>query len=565
MKRKSMTMTRKLLFLFAFMPSALLAQHTIKGTFTPPEEFNFAFLYKVTAETSMYVNNANVKEDGSFEIKLDSTVEAGTYRIVYAQPQDQYNFDVLYDGKEDIVLEFDLEKGLNFTTSNQNKLLASYNKSMSMVGSSINNYYSKNVKDEEGFKSVFKILDDTQKEFEKATVGSLANTFIKAGKPYIPNGYEDASTFSKNVKDNYFKHIDFGNQTLQNSNFLIEATLNYVLGFSNPKNGNNDFMDNVDVVAKNTNDEPKIQKILLEILWSQFAQEENETVANHIASTYLIELARKSNDDELSKKLTYFKNASIGNIAPDFEIEMTNNKGKTTTKKLSELESANNYLVFFWSTTCSHCMEEIPKLKSYVKTIGNDKLKVIAIALDDDKYRWKNMTYDYPDFFHVYGEGKWDNEIGNNYNVTATPSYFLLDENKEIIGKPYDFEDFKIDFEKLPSIANDTESAENANLLGSWTDSREESQLNPNGLVFRPSDFKKFPPSRFRFKMELSKDGSCKYLYLHPTDRHKMVSGKWDYDAKTQTLKIFDGGDKIVKSYRVSKTDKDLLLLSTIE
>ncbi len=558
-------MTRKLLFLLAFMPSALLAQHTIKGTFTPPEEFNFAFLYKVTAETSIYVNNANIKEDGSFEIKLDSTAKAGTYRIVYAQPQDQYNFDVLYDGKEDIVLEFDLEKGLNFTASNQNKLLASYNKSMSMVGSSINNYYSKNVKDEEGFKNVFKILADTQNEFEKATEGTLANTFIKAGSPYIPNEYEDVTTFSKNVKDNYFKHIDFGNETLQNSNFLIEATLNYVFGYSNTTSGNNDFIDNVDTVAKVTKDEPKIQKILLEILWDQFVQVENETVANHIATTYLMQLAKNSKDDELSKKLTYFKNVSIGNTAPDFEIEITNNKGKTTTKKLSELENSNNYLVFFWSTTCSHCLEEIPKLKSHVKTIGNDKLKVIAIALDDDKYRWKNMTYDYPDFLHVFGEGKWDNEIGNDYNVTATPSYFLLDENKKIIGKPYDFEDFKIDFEKLPTDANDIKSIEGSNLLGSWTDSREENQLNPNGLVFRPSDFKKFPPSRFRFKMELNEDGSCKYLYLHPTDRHRMVSGKWDYDTKTQTLKILDVNGKIIKSYKVTKADKDLLLLRNAE
>ena len=63
-------------------------------------------------------------------------------------------------------------------------------------------------------------------------------------------------------------------------------------------------------------------------------------------------------------------------------------------------------------------------------------------------------------------------------------------------------------------------SVEDSNLLGSWTNSREENQLNSNDLVFRTFDFKKFPPSRFRFKMELNEDGSCKYLppYGSPWD-----------------------------------------------
>ncbi len=97
-------------------------------------------------------------------------------------------------------------------------------------------------------------------------------------------------------------------------------------------------------------------------------------------------------------------------------------------------------------------------------------------------------------------------------------------------------------------------SVEDSNLLGSWTDSLEENQLNSNGRVFRTFDFKKFPPSRFRFKMELNEDGSCKYL--HPTDRHGMISGKWDYDAKTQTLKILDVDGKIIKSHKVLKRIK---------
>lgn len=557
-------MTKKLLFLLSILPSVLLAQHTIKGTFTPPEEFNFVFLYRVTAETSVFINNANISEDGSFEITMDKKQKPGTYRIVYAQPQEEYNFDLLYNGKEDIVLEFDLKKGVTFIESSQNKLLTSYNKSMSIVGASINNYYSKNTKDEDGFNSVFKILNETQNEFEKATEGTLAYNFIKAGRPYIPSKYEDVQTFSKHVKDNYFTPIDFGNEMLQNSNFLIETTLNYVFGFSNPDSGNNDFKSNIDDVAKASRNHPKIQKILLEVLWNQFAQEENEDVANHIATKYLIQLANNANDMPLSEKITYFKNASIGSTGYDFEIETINNKGVKTSKKLSELNHSNNYLIFFWSTTCSHCLDEIPKLKAYTAGINKQRLQVIAIALDNDLYRWRNMTYEYPDFLHVFGQGKWDNPIGNNYNVSATPSYFVLDKNKKIINKPYDFEAFKIYFDKQPMPTKIAQTIEQSNLIGSWTDSREEQELNPEGMVFRPTDYKTFPPSRFRFKMELAKDGTCKYLSLSPTDRHAMVDGIWNYEAETQTLVIMTPKGKVVKSYTIENAEKELLLLKGI-
>lgn len=71
-------------------------------------------------------------------------------------------------------------------------------------------------------------------------------------------------------------------------------------------------------------------------------------------------------------------------------------------------------------------------------------------------YRWKNLTYDYPDFIHVFGEGKWDNQIGNQYNVTATPSYFILDKDKKIISKPYGISEFKEQLDILIE-ANKTE------------------------------------------------------------------------------------------------------------
>jgi len=457
-------MTKKLLLLFAILPSFVFAQHSIKGNFSPAEDFEFAILYRVSSSTSIYVANAEISEKGAFEFKLDSSAVSGSYRIVYALPQEDFNFDFIYNAKEDIELHFDLEKGLSFIASEENKLFASYNRSIAMVNSSIRNYYSKQEKDEAGYAKIFDILKRTQTEFEAAAKGYLALEFIKACKPYIPSAHEDVITFSKNVKANYFKNIDFGNKVLQNSNFLIKNTISFVFGFIDRKNPNQSYADNIDTVVEATGNNPEIKKVLLEILWDQFVGEENEITANYIASTYLLEIAKTTNDTELANDLIAFKNVSLGSTAPDFEVKLIDKDDSVLIKNLSDLKASEKYLVFFWSTTCSHCLDEIPQLKSLVKTTGSDQLKVIAIALDNDIYRWKEMTYEYPDFIHVYGEGKWDNEIGNNYNVSATPSYFVLDKDKKIISKPYDFEAFKIYFEKQIAKENkEVEASEKQN------------------------------------------------------------------------------------------------------
>ena len=43
------------------------------------------------------------------------------YRIVYAAPQEDYNFDIIYNGKEDVEFTFNSETGVHFLKSSENK------------------------------------------------------------------------------------------------------------------------------------------------------------------------------------------------------------------------------------------------------------------------------------------------------------------------------------------------------------------------------------------------------------------------------------------------------------
>jgi len=98
-----------------------------------------------------------------------------------------------------------------------------------------------------------------------------------------------------------------------------------------------------------------------------------------------------------------------------------------------------------------------------------------------------------------------------------------------------------------------------SDLIGCWTDSREEN-LPDSGLnIYRPCDYKKFPFSRFRFKMDLRKDFTCSWFHLSSSDRHGMKEGKWTFDNKTNILKIYNLEGRIEKQFLIAELNKDIM------
>ncbi|TVZ58461.1 thioredoxin-like protein [Flavobacteriaceae bacterium MAR_2010_105] len=424
---------KSILCFILLLPAVIFGQHQISGVFSPASDYTYVLLYQATPNGTNYMNKGEVKSDGSFSIMLDATVIPGMYKLVYALPPEDYNFDFIYNGKENIALTFDTEKGLEFTESNENKLWSSYTKSMALVNTAIGNFYSKESADENAFKDIFKTLKETQEAYEKASMGTMASTFIRANKPYIPEAYEDISTYSTHLKKTYFDNVDFSNSLLQSSDFLADRVMAYVFGMTLSAN-NDGYKKDIDTLVRAMEKSHGSVKItLLQMVWQRFTELENETMANYITNNYLLDLAKQMKYEQLVEVLESYKNNSIGNKAQDFEIPDLNNEGTTT---LYNLNTAQRYLVIFWSSSCSHCLDELPKVRALVPK----NTQVIAIGLEDESENWQKEIKNYPNFIHILGLEKWNNTIVKAYNVNATPTYMLLDKNKTIIAKPYDLE-----------------------------------------------------------------------------------------------------------------------------
>ena len=102
---------KKFIFLIVVLPFVAFSQN-IKGTFSPAEDYTYAFLYRATPNGANYIERGKLNDAGSFEITLDSTAKPGIYKIVYAIPPEENNFDFGIQRSQKAKLEIYFEEKL---------------------------------------------------------------------------------------------------------------------------------------------------------------------------------------------------------------------------------------------------------------------------------------------------------------------------------------------------------------------------------------------------------------------------------------------------------------------
>jgi peroxiredoxin len=135
-----------------------------------------------------------------------------------------------------------------------------------------------------------------------------------------------------------------------------------------------------------------------------------------------------TSDNDLQKRLKGYEALKIGNLAP--KIELTANDGSV--KTLSDY-TQEKVVVVFWAGWCPHCTEEMPKLQEWAKNTKNTL--VLAISLDEDYTAFQTAAAQFPNMLHTCDLQKWNGKITSDYYVVATPTLFLLDKERKIVGK----------------------------------------------------------------------------------------------------------------------------------
>lgn len=410
------------------------AQHTISGSFFPAEDYSWLIAYRLKPGTQAYVADTSI-EAGKFVMKIPENAPTGTYRMVYAVPQEAYYFDVIYNGKEDVKLNFESDKGVLFNTSQENILFSTYFREINALQQELISYYSAGKTSKADYNSILQKLAKTQKSFEEKSENLLAHEFIKGNRPYIPKQHESVQEYVSNTKKNYFNHLDFKNPVLQSSGFLTDKVTNYVftalpLDRISKEETEKIMQDNIKKVDYFTQGVPATFKFhLFYTIWAQASASSFNDTSDFVFSRYLGQLFQPTDNLKIKDEIEIHNRLRLGAEAPVIQW-----KNGDTVKKLTDLEGYQNYIVVFWSSTCSHCLKELPALH---KKLGNtENIKVIAVGLEDDDITWGTESKKLPNFTHAIALGKWESEYADLYDIHATPSYFILDSDKKIVAKP---------------------------------------------------------------------------------------------------------------------------------
>ena len=136
---------------------------------------------------------------------------------------------------------------------------------------------------------------------------------------------------------------------------------------------------------------------------------------------------------------------------PAAELQMLDTSGKSVS--LYGLTAPYTFVVF-WDPNCGHCKETVPRIDSIYeakwKALG---VKVVGVNVDDAANdAWKKFIREHnlKDWVHIYQpksvkEEEAQKGVANYrqlYDVFKTPTLYLLDAQKRIIGKMLDIQQF---------------------------------------------------------------------------------------------------------------------------
>ena len=453
---------KKFLALIFLVTSFTHAQYTVKGTMSPSIKSDWVILYKVEGAKQKFIQSSKIKIDsvavngkkqaiGNFSFTLPKNTKVGSYRVTYKLEGAGF-VDFIFN-KENVAFGFHPEypnQSITFSDSKENIFYKTYLTDISNAQQSLDSIQVAALQNpgldlQKEYKTAFNKVNTIQKKYLSASKNMYVHPFVKATYRNSPSEIiKTPQKYMSNMVATFFDKMDFNNTALLNSSFFVDRITDYIfyINYSEDKNTQEKlYKESVDKVMSKI-EKATFKRDVIEFLIDQFESAQNLVLIDYLFEKYYNKLPLNIQNKKFKDEKLSLLAAEVGRIAPNFSWK---ENGKLLS--LSTLNDAENYLLIFWSTGCSHCLREIPQIHKYLEK--NKKVKVIAFSLEKNDIGWKNYKKTLPNWHHVLGLNKWENKTARTYNIMSTPSYFILDDNKKIIAKPDALEDVKEAINKL--------------------------------------------------------------------------------------------------------------------
>ncbi len=237
-----------------------------------------------------------------------------------------------------------------------------------------------------------------------------------------------------------FRQLDYTDKRLYKSGLFKDAIESHFWLIENSgKSLDSVFVEmkrSIDVMLEDLIKDEKILNEVTDFLFDLLERHSLFSASEYLALKVLNEVSCTL-DSDLAKQLESYRAMKKGNTAPDIKFTEASYLNGAVQSQFSGIgDFTTPYtLVVFGASNCPKCMEELPKIGAEYANWRNAGVEVLYVSLDTDKNEFKQKVKDYP-FITYCDFGKWKGKVVQDYYVFGTPTYFLLDKNREIILRP---------------------------------------------------------------------------------------------------------------------------------
>lgn len=244
------------------------------------------------------------------------------------------------------------------------------------------------------------------------------------------------------LMEHFLDAIDFNDLSLIPTNVLTTKMIDYLSltqglsGFDDPELA---FVVGIDRILEKAKVNMTMYEFALEYMLMGFTAMGMSRVTDYLLNyPQLAEGEISSEEGQRLEQLTLpYQKVKVGAIAPDFE-------GVTIDGKPYRLHAsdARRILVVFWSVDCEYCHEFLVNIRKKLNLDRDYQLVTFALADSQEEVEEALAELKLPGY-HFFDPKRWDGEAFLEYHITSTPTVFLLDRNKIIVCKPYDWHELR--------------------------------------------------------------------------------------------------------------------------
>ena len=248
------------------------------------------------------------------------------------------------------------------------------------------------------------------------------------------------------LKEHALDKVNFNDASLVYSDVFTNKTIEYLTYYSNPQLPKEllekEFTKAVDFIISKAKVKPQVYKHVVEYLIDGFKRFGFDKILDYIVQNFVIKdelCLDEKTENSIQRRLDQNKKLPVGEITAN--IIMPDAAGNNIS--LTGLKS-DKVLILFYASWCTHCQDLVPKLAAYYKAQKGKKFEVLAVSLDNKKEEWLKFIKDNNlNWLNVSDMKGWDSKAAADYYIYATPTMFLVDRNKKILGKPLTLEELK--------------------------------------------------------------------------------------------------------------------------